>query len=220
MCITRNGNIGIANISPIDYNPLKSYTLNIGDSSVNDNEGSLIIHRRNTSGGTRLFRMGYDISFNEVMGDFGANNSSGTWINHYSCAYNAPASTIVAYANGNVFVYGYLVEGSDHKLKTDIKTIENALWKVKQLRGVEYTHTIEKTRNIGLIAQEVEYIIPEVVIENTEGTKGISYANLVSVLINAIKEQQEIIDNQQNQLEASTSAIKNIMNILERNNIK
>ncbi len=56
--------------------------------------------------------------------------------------------------------------------------------------------------------------------EENNGTKGISYANLVSVLINAIKEQQEIIDNQQNQLDASASAINNIMNILERNNIK
>jgi hypothetical protein len=50
-------------------------------------------------------------------------------------------------------------------------------------------------------------------VEENNGTKGISYANLVSVLINAIKEQQEIIDNQQIQ-------INNIMNILERNNIK
>ena len=99
--------------------------------------------------------------------------------------------------------YGY--SGSDIILKTDIEPIENALWKVQQLRGVEYTLIRENTRCFGVIAQEVEHIIPEVVNINDNGIKGVSYNGLIGFLINAIKEQQQEINN--------------LKNILKNNNI-
>ena len=89
--------------------------------------------------------------------------------------------------------YGY--SSSDQRIKTNIKTNDNALWKVQQVRGVYYTHIIENVESIGLIAQEVEHIIPEAVTENSNNNiKCIAYGNLVSVLIEAIKEQQEEIN--------------------------
>ena len=51
-----------------------------------------------------------------------------------------------------------------------------------------------------LLAQEMEQAFPEVVFENTNGTKGVAYGNIVSVLIEAIKEQQKQIDDLRNQL--------------------
>jgi hypothetical protein len=93
-------------------------------------------------------------------------------------------------------VYGYGT-GSDERIKTNIKTIENALDKVLLLRGVEYNDIrIEPERKkIGLISQEVELIVPEVVRTSEEdGLKSIEYQNLVGLLIEAIKDQQKQIN--------------------------
>ena len=75
--------------------------------------------------------------------------------------------------------------------KTKIKTIENGLDKTLLLRGIEYNDIrIEPERKrIGLIAQEVELIMPEVVRTGDDGIKSIEYQNLVPLLIEAIKDQ-------------------------------
>jgi hypothetical protein len=79
---------------------------------------------------------------------------------------------------------------SDERLKSDIQTIDNALDKVMKLRGVSFTKQAEK--GIGVIAQEIEKVLPEVV---TNGEyKSVAYGNIVGVLIEAIKEQQKQID--------------------------
>ena len=83
---------------------------------------------------------------------------------------------------------------SDIKLKTNIKPLENSLDKVLQLRGVEYDRTDYEVHQIGMIAQEVEQVIPDLVQEDSEGTKVLHYQNLTAVLVEAIKEQQEQIN--------------------------
>ena len=80
---------------------------------------------------------------------------------------------------------------SDEKLKSDIKTIENGLDKVMKMRGVSFTKQAEK--GIGVIAQEVEKIIPEVVHDGEY--KSVAYGNMVGVLIEAIKELKTELDN-------------------------
>lgn len=89
---------------------------------------------------------------------------------------------------------------SDQNLKTNITPIQDSLSKVLQLNGVEFDF-IEgadpghlRTHQIGLIAQEVEKIIPEVVGKNLDGNLGVSYQHLVALLIEAVKEQQEQIN--------------------------
>ena len=71
-------------------------------------------------------------------------------------------------------------------------TIENALEKVLSLRGVEYDRIESGEHQIGVIAQEVEKIIPEVVYGGE--IKSVAYANIVALLIEAIKEQQKEIE--------------------------
>ena len=83
---------------------------------------------------------------------------------------------------------------SDERLKENIHTIENAVEKVSALRGVSFDFKESKQSQIGVIAQEVEQIIPEVVQDRPDGYKGVQYGNLVGLLIEAIKEQQEQID--------------------------
>jgi len=91
-------------------------------------------------------------------------------------------------ATGNVTAY------SDISLKKNIEVIPDALDKVSQIRGVTYERIDEDLRQAGVIAQEVETVLPEVVSTNEEGIKSVAYGNLVGLLIEAIKEQQERIN--------------------------
>ncbi len=102
-------------------------------------------------------------------------------------------------STGNFTAGGTVTASSDIKLKTNIKTLTNSLGKVLNLRGVEYDRIDIGGHHIGVVAQEVEEIIPEVVCENN-GIKSVAYANIVAVLIEAIKEQQEQINNLEHQL--------------------
>ena len=97
-------------------------------------------------------------------------------------------------------MYGY-GQSSDERVKTNIKTIENALDKTLLLRGVNYNDfRIEPDKlRMGLIAQEVELIVPEVVNTDSETSiKSIEYQNLVGLLVEAIKEQQKQINELKN----------------------
>ena len=102
--------------------------------------------------------------------------------------------TNIAVTSGSAVFSGTVSANSDIKLKTNIKTISNALDKVSRLRGVEYDRIDYDNHEIGVIAQEVEKVIPEVVGDNN-GTKSVAYGNLVGLLIEAIKEQNQKIDN-------------------------
>jgi hypothetical protein len=90
---------------------------------------------------------------------------------------------------------------SDKKLKTNISPIKNALNKVLQLNGVEFDFISGNdtgylgVHQIGLIAQDVSKVIPEIVAKNNDGTLGLSYQHLVALLIEAMKEQQEQIND-------------------------
>ncbi len=96
---------------------------------------------------------------------------------------------------------------SDAKLKTNVVNIENALDKVKQIRGVEFDWTQEyidekggedgyfvRKHDVGVIAQEVETVLPEVVGTRDNGTKAVRYDRMVALLIEAMKDQQSQID--------------------------
>ena len=83
---------------------------------------------------------------------------------------------------------------SDRTKKTNIRPIENALEITKQLEGVRFDWIDNDKPSVGLIAQEVEEILPELVETSDDGTKSVSYGNIIGVLIEAIKEQQKMID--------------------------
>lgn len=90
---------------------------------------------------------------------------------------------------------------SDKRLKKNIKTYANALQAVTNLRGVSFDWKETGSKSVGLIAQEVEKVIPEVVTTDEAGHKGIRYTNLIGVLVEAIKEQQEQINTLKQQIE-------------------
>lgn len=125
--------------------------------------------------------------------------------------YTAGSEDMRLYDNGTLHVDGdviaYSTTISDKRLKDDVVTIENPIEKIKKLRGVEYTWNAgsrKDKRDLGLIAQEVEEVLPEIVHEHEmplmedaeEGTvyKTVDYEKIVGVLIEGMKEQQAEID--------------------------
>jgi Chaperone of endosialidase len=102
--------------------------------------------------------------------------------------------------NGNLTATGNITAYSDVRLKTNVQTIENSLDKTLKLRGVSYERDGKK--NIGVIAQEIREILPEVVYENDDEQKtlSVSYGNVVGLLIEAIKELNAKVEDLQNQL--------------------
>ncbi|MAK37390.1 MAG: hypothetical protein CMC15_14640 [Flavobacteriaceae bacterium] len=95
---------------------------------------------------------------------------------------------------GALTATGDITSTSDVRLKSDVKTIEKAVDKIDKLRGVSFVK--EGKRSIGVIAQEVEKVIPEVVYtdKSKEKIKNVAYGNLVGLLIEGMKEQQKEID--------------------------
>jgi hypothetical protein len=89
---------------------------------------------------------------------------------------------------------------SDIKLKRNIESIPNALEKVLSVRGVTFERIDTGNRGAGVIAQEIEKILPEVVMEDEHGIKSVAYGNVVGLLIEAIKEQQAHINILQEQI--------------------
>ena len=102
------------------------------------------------------------------------------------------ANTISAVTLSNGTCTGTdFVATSDIRTKTDIITITTALDKVKALRGVYFTRKGETQRSVGVIAQEVEEVVPEVVHTGANDMKSVSYGNMVGLLIEAVKELAE-----------------------------
>ena len=140
---------------------------------------------------------------------------------------NIDSNLVVA---GNIIATG-CIQGSvtcntsDLRFKINIDTIKNALSTIESLTGVTYNWKTEafpernfsKERQIGLIAQDVEKVLPEVVHTDADGYKSMSYDKLTAVLIEAVKSQQKIIesqksinDNQQNEIEQLKASLQEL----------
>jgi hypothetical protein len=79
---------------------------------------------------------------------------------------------------------------SDATLKTNVETLTGSLDAVKSLRGVSFDWIENGNSEVGVIAQEVEAVLPDVVSTNDQGIKSVKYGNMVALLIEAMKEQQ------------------------------
>jgi hypothetical protein len=112
----------------------------------------------------------------------------------------ATTSANLQFNGTNLTCAGTVTANSDERLKENVETISDALDKVNQLRGVEFDYKETKEHSIGVIAQEVEKIVPDLVYEDVMGLKSVAYQNIVALLIEAIKDQQRQIDELKRQL--------------------
>lgn len=128
-----------------------------------------------------------------VAGKTGAVTLSTSDISGLDSALSGKFSTSGGTISGNVSVTGTVTATgditafSDSRTKINIETITEALYKVKSLRGVSYISKFNMEERIGVVAQEVERVVPEVVHTHSNGLKSVAYQNLVGLLIEAIK---------------------------------
>jgi hypothetical protein len=111
-----------------------------------------------------------------------------------------PTTTGLIRATNDVIAYF----GSDSRLKENVTPISNPLEKIQQIGGYEYDwipmegiHENEG-HDVGVIAQEIESILPEIVTTRENGFKAVKYDRIVALLIECIKEQQKQIDDLKN----------------------
>jgi hypothetical protein len=133
--------------------------------------------------------------------DLTATTNYGTYINQAVKTTSSPTFAGLT-INGSITATGDITAyyTSDRRFKNNVQTIPNALDKVRALNGVtwdwaENTNDVTKAApTTGLIAQEVQAVLPQVVKEKEDGFLGLDYSKMIGLLVEAIKEQQYKID--------------------------
>jgi hypothetical protein len=178
--ITTNGNVGIGSSSP-------GFKLDVyGDINFSGNlyKNGILFSGGGGGGGENVWSIDNNNNIFYTSGNVGIGTTS-------------PTYKLVV--DGDVYATGDVIAFSDERLKTNISTISDALNKVEYMRGVNYTMKNTGKRNIGVIAQEIKEILPEVIAEKEEYL-GVSYGNIVGVLIEAIKELSQKVKELENKL--------------------
>lgn len=117
---------------------------------------------------------------------------------------------------GSVLANAFLTS-SDRRFKKDIKQLEGAGAKLLSLRGVSYSMNqqsyagkgFDSRNHIGLVAQEVHEVFPELVHEDASGFMSVDYVALIPVIIEALKEQQNVIARQEAKIQQMESTLSN-----------
>lgn len=156
------------------------------------------------------------------LGIFGSNfvlQSQEQVVNSYYIGNPFPAggllSRVFVAADGGAYFTGDVVSFalSDRKYKKNIKVIDNPLDKVLKIRGVSFdwkdNQNVYEGRDVGVIAQEVEKVLPEIV-ETRKAGKAVKYEKLTPLLIEAIKQQQSNIDDLKSQVQSLTLAVNKL----------
>ena len=148
--------------------------------------------------------------------------SLGRWVMYHSVGNNCTgfntsttSSAYGMYVSKAIYSTGDVIAFSDARMKENVITITNALEKILQLRGVYFNRIDDekKKRNIGFIAQEVEKVIPEVVTYADDIDEyGVAYGNITGMLVEAMKEQQQTIENQQKEIDELKEMVKHLLN--------
>lgn len=114
-------------------------------------------------------------------------------------------SNKVIYTGGSILAGGNVTAYSDIRRKKDLLKIDNALDKVEQLTGYTYTNKLDNKRYTGLIAQDVQKVLPEAVnTEELDGHLSLAYGNMMGLLVEAVKEltrKNEILEARLNVIE-------------------
>ena len=119
--------------------------------------------------------------------------------------------------SGDMVSFGF----SDKRLKDNLKIIEDPVDKLKQLNGYTFTWNEQSTKqtgmqDIGVIAQEIQAVFPELVKEKDNGHLGVRYDKLTAVLIAGMNEQQQYIEQQQEQINRLTDKLEQLIEQLNK----
>lgn len=192
--------VGIANFSSVDNNKSNYTALSAYQYIYNGFEGNV----------------GIGVTNPEIKLAIGDSDTGLNWAGDGQLDVWSNYQKSMSFRNGNVSIgttsttYKLTVGGdvgatafnytSDRSLKKNIKTISNPVDKIMNLRGVSFNWKDNGQASLGLIAQEVEKVFPELV--TGDGLKSVQYGNLVAPLIEAVKEQQREIELLNKRIEA------------------
>ena len=125
--------------------------------------------------------------------------------------FNGRSDALTVLFDGTTTIAGDLSINSDARLKANIISLGSTLAKVLQIDGKSYTMKKDenKKQKIGVLAQDIEKVFPELVSESN-GVKSVNYQGLVPVLINALKEQDAKMNEQQSEIDE----LKEIVQVL------
>lgn len=157
-----------------------------------------ILNQKGGGGAYSGIRFG-SVTTSNVVTEFGRFEENG----YFAFGSFHPAHPLHMSSGAHVTSAGTWTNASDLRLKTNVSNSKYGLKDVLKLRSVDYEMKANGEKQVGFIAQEVKKVIPEVVSgdENSETMMGISYGNLVPVLVNAIKEQQAQIEEMKKEIE-------------------
>lgn len=220
-------NIGIkASSSNGSLNKAGLFVTNAGTNSSSVNYGSY-----NTSNGGKKSFGGYfkasggNITNYGIYAEATPYTGSVSWAGYFAGDINI---------NGAAFCTSGLWSGSDKRFKKDIKKLENINDKLKKVSGYTYylnskefqTKNFDNNEQIGLMAQEVMEVFPQLVKEDKTGYLAVNYQGMIPVLLEAIKEQQKSIDELKNQIKeiqnvsaSKVSSSHNSITLSDRNSI-
>jgi hypothetical protein len=193
--VRANGNVGIGVPSP-------AATLDImGPSSLQQ------LRLRSTTSDfvrIRMFNAAHSIPFWDIASITHPSTSPGAYMNFfYSQTGGTGINVLSLQGNGNATLAGVLTQNSDERLKKNISQLSNVLPLLHQLGGYHYQwKDEEREQNIqtGLLAQEVEKVMPELVKTDDKGVKSVNYIGIIPYILEGAKEQQAVITKQQQQI--------------------
>ena len=162
---------------------------------IQSNNGNIQIENRDTAGATRFLYLKSDAvqlrtyTGNEAFIQCTRNQDVKLY---YDNVEKLATSSSGAVVYGDLTVSGSVSEGSDIRLKTNIKPIEDPIDKVTQIEGVSFNWKKDNQPALGVIADQVEKILPELVHGNDPKT--VNYNGLIGLLIEVVKDQQKQIN--------------------------
>jgi hypothetical protein len=177
MRISKTGRVGINLTDPVAGLDIKGY-----DGTTNSH---IRLEDDNSTDFANFYYTGdLILRNNRAGGDFYFRNDAGTNI-------------LSLFESGNMTILGTLTQNSDARLKKNISPLQNSLKKILSLGGYHYSW-IDATRDnslqTGLLAQQVETQMPELIKTNDEGIKSVNYNGLIPYLVEAIKELKQAND--------------------------
>jgi len=115
----------------------------------------------------------------------------------------SPSHNLEVVAGGTTLADAWTTRSS-RRFKENIRPIDDPLEKVQQLEGVYFDYKESKVHSLGLVAEEVEKVFPEVVSLSKDGKQvdGLDYSRLTAVLIEAVKAQQEQLNAEKKEIDA------------------
>src|SRR5580704_108769 len=197
---TTGGNNTATGFGALYYNATGSYNTALGYGASPDNKSTNLTYATAIGAGA-VVSQSNSLVLGGPLGS-GANVKVGIGT-------ATPANVFtIAQGGGEAIADGWATYSS-RRWKTNIKTLHGALGKVEQLRGVSYELKANGKHEVGVIAEEVGVVVPEVVTwdENGKDARSVDYSRLTALLIEATKEQQALIQQQQEQMTSQQEQI-------------